>query len=448
MAQESQFTNGLELTPVSGSYAVDAPSPDQQIDLQAEIEKLRGRVEKMEASDKKRKESDEKKKASDATKPTVKWSGELQADTYFFDQDAASKAEYGDIENGTDFRRARIAMLGEYGPTEYRIEMDYAQPGRPTFLDVWAGLKDIPGIGRIRAGHMFEPFLLDRMTSNRYAWFMERSIVDSAFAPARNTGVATMNTYADENITMAAGVFRSDSDNFGDDVGDNFEDSFTGRLTCLPYYDDQCGDNYMHLGFGYSFRGANNEQVRFRSQPESREGAVTTNVPNFVDTGLISADYSQLLGFEHAIVYHSFAWQSEYVMSPVHTQNFGNVTMQGAYTQASFFLTGEHHPYKKDTGTSDRVKPLTDFIKYHGNPEDACMQFGPGAWEIAARLSYLDLNNGGVRGGQLMDMTIGLNWYLNQYLRITSNYIRAFAESNTGINSTTDVYAMRVHFEF
>jgi hypothetical protein len=53
--------------------------------------------------------------------PTVKWTGQFQADMIGFSQDEASRAQYGLIPNAVGFRRARIGMFGEYGVMDYRI---------------------------------------------------------------------------------------------------------------------------------------------------------------------------------------------------------------------------------------------------------------------------------------------------------------------------------------
>jgi phosphate-selective porin OprO/OprP len=42
---------------------------------------------------------------------------------------------------------------------------------------------------------------------------------------------------------------------------------------------------------------------------------------------------------------------------------------------------------------------------------------GSGAWELAARADYIDLNNEGVKGGEQISYIGGLNWYPNNFVR-------------------------------
>jgi phosphate-selective porin OprO and OprP len=387
------------------------------------------------------------RKDQDAALPTTKIALQLQPDFYFFNQDDLNKATVGDMENGVAFRRARIGIHGDYGPTNYRIEFDWALSGRPSFLDVWAGLKDVAGIDQIRVGHFFEPFSLERYTPNRFMWFLERSLIDQAFAPARNTGIMANDEMPDEMGTWAIGVFRTNSDGFGDDVGDGGEYAVTGRVTRLMWYDDSCNDlHLLHVGAGYSYRDADEVQSRFQAQPEARVGAVTTdNVPFFVDTGDIPTDYFQLGGLEVAWVNGPLSMQTEYVIAPVHTLAGDDLLLQGWYAQASYFLTGEHRPYNKSKGVFDRVMPKHDLVPCgdSSRPTDGC-----GALEVAARLSHLDLNDEGIEGGRLTDFTVGTNWYLNPFMHVSFNYVRAFLDDPATGDSNADIFGSRVTYEF
>jgi phosphate-selective porin OprO/OprP len=87
-------------------------------------------------------------------------------------------------------------------------------------------------------------------------------------------------------------------------------------------------------------------------------------------------------------------------------------SFDGFYVQASYFLTDEHHNYKPSAGAFSRVKPKENF-SFGG---------GPGAWEVAVRYSELDLDDR-LDGGEVDDITAGLNWYLNPNTRLMWNYI-------------------------
>jgi len=77
----------------------------------------------------------------------------------------------------------------------------------------------------------------------------------------------------------------------------------------------------------------------------------------------------------------------------------------------SYLLTGEEHPYNYNGGFWDAVKPKRDFV--HG---------GPGAWEVALRVTYVDLTSGPIQGGKFLRVTPTLNWYVTETLRFEASY--------------------------
>ena len=89
--------------------------------------------------------------------------------------------------------------------------------------------------------------------------------------------------------------------------------------------------------------------------------------------------------------------------------NFGNPEFWGWHAQAGYVLTGESRTYDFASGTFGSVVPSTE-----------C-----GAWEIAARYSAVNLNDDHVYGGRENNVTLGLNWFVNENVQIKFNYIRA-----------------------
>lgn len=379
---------------------------------------------------------------------TLNWTGQLQTDFAWFSQTPANMESVGDMEDGADFRRLRLGAFGEaFEQFNWRIEVDFALANRPSFLDNFVGITDLPYVDNIRVGNFFEPFSLERVTPNRFMTFLERSLIDEAFVPARNLGTMAFGNLAEERMSWAIGGFRTGSDEFADDVGDDGEVAVTGRLTGLLWYDEPSGGRYYaHLGGAYSFRDEDEDFVMFRARPEIRMRAFGEgDVPFFVNTGPFEARNHQLFGAEALWVHGPLSLQSEFVAVPVNRADLPDAYFYGGYVYASYVLTGEHRPYSKGRGIVDRLRPFENFFRV---PTEKGVQMGLGAWEVAARLSYIDLNDREIEGGRLSEYTVGLNWYLNAYTRIQFNYIHSALNREPVGPSSADTYALRVGYDF
>ena len=377
----------------------------------------------------------EKKKQDDFKKPSLTISGQVQADNVYFGQDAESRVDVGDLQDGSQFRRLRLGARGtSFEVLEYSLGVDFALANQPSYLDNYLEWKDLPYLQHVRAGHYFEPFSLERVTQNRNNTFMERSLVDT-FAPARNMGVMAYGNTENERATWAIGTFRTNSDNVGNDSFDSGQ-ALTMRGTMLPWWDEASdGRFYLHLGGAYSYRAAYQGQVRFRNTPEIRKqqpanvfgpvgppspsnyinNAPGPFAPIFVDTGFIAADHFQLFDPEFALILGPLSLQSEYAFAVVDQIDGPSLFFNGYMAQVSYFLTGEHRPYDRRLGIHDRVRPFEDFFRVRTKSRG--IQTGLGAWEVAARFSNIVLNDKNIQGNNLTDFTVGLNWYLNPYTR-------------------------------
>lgn len=383
--------------------------------------------------------------------PTVRLTGFFQADAAWVHQDATNRAAIvdgtpiGDIQDGMDFRRARLAAAGQaWDNVSYMLEMDFAFPGRPSFMDVWLDIDQVLGNNHIRIGHFRQPFGMDGQTSARELTFLERGL-PFAFIPLRQIGAMFYGHSEDEVATWALSGFRFPTGPYGGNVGDNGGYGMATRLTgLLINRENSCG--LLHIGGGYSFIDPANDVVQYRNQPEvfvsESGGGVPFGVPSafpaFVDTGAIAADNTNLFSAELAMSYGSFYAQSETIYAVVNQPAGPTVTLPGAYVHGGYFLTGESRVYNGKNGVFGRVKPRSNVGK----------DGGIGAWEIAGRWSYLDLNDANVQGGRLNDLTAGLNWYLNPYTKFQWNYIYAMLDNPTNGDSDAGIVAMRAQVDF
>jgi len=146
----------------------------------------------------------------------LKIGGRIMNDWAWFSQDDSNEVYYGNIQDGTEFRRARIAMSGTvYNYILFKAELDFAgaaKAGKEVAMkDVYMGIASIPVVGTIQMGHQKEPFGLEVMTSSNQTTFMERAVTN-VFAPERNTGIRMQNAFVEEKLTLTAGVFRETDD--------------------------------------------------------------------------------------------------------------------------------------------------------------------------------------------------------------------------------------------
>jgi phosphate-selective porin OprO/OprP len=378
---------------------------------------------------------------------------------------------------GTQFRRARLSLAGlVYSNIDFKFEYDFAEQtgGNPSFKDVYVGMNQIPVVQYLRVGHFKEPFSLEELTPDTYTTFMERANPINAFAAPgsnfnlfgststvsgtdRNTGIAAYQTFFDQRLVTATGAFRA-SDNFGNGFGADSPYDVTARISGLPLYD--VGQDLLHLGFSYShkfryYNNASQETISFSTRPESNLFPTT-----LVNTGFIPTDGVDLFNPEFAVAAGPFEVQGEYTWALVDlaksfcstTTSNGMTTTKcvpnhasnpqfgGGYLEASYFLTGESRAsfYRTQFGHFERVIPLHNF---------AIDGSHWGAWQVAVRYSYLDLQSASINhdappptklnapsagnggAGALDDITGGINWYLNPVTRISLNYVWAHRES-------------------
>ena len=106
-----------------------------------------------------------------------------------------------------------------------------------------------------------------------------------------------------------------------------------------------------------------------------------------------------------------------------------NYMFNGGYIQVAYTLTGETRAYDKRVGTLAReyFGKSGPYSKAYITRDDCGNIISSwGAWEIAARFSYVDLNDGSgttrIQGGEMDGVTLGLNWYLNNNLNVMFDY--------------------------
>jgi len=349
-----------------------------------------------------------------------------------------------DFENaGSEFRRVRFFNSGKlFGYTKYKLQINYSS-GNISYKDVWIELGGLPMDGSLRVGHFKEPFRLEALTSSKYITFIERAL-PIAFSPERNTG-AMYQLNLQDRISVQAGMFTSfyskfptgiftgifEGDSYGNDKNAFNNVNATARITYLLMNHN---DRLLHLGAAVRKRKNSDNTYGFSVRPENHLGTKLLT-PSFENV-----DETNITGLEIAYISGPLSLQGEYILTAVsldpeiemHSTQY---ELNGYYGKVSYFLTGESRLYKSSYEGFNRVKPKNNYGEN-----------GWGAFEIAARVSQIDLSS--VENGTLDDITLGLNWYLNPNTRVMINYVMGEMTNYQGDITKENAVMMRVQLDF
>jgi len=321
---------------------------------------------------------------------------------------------------GSEFRRVRLYSSGTmYSNVNYKLQLDFAG-GKIAFKDVWMELGELPINGKLRVGHFKEPLRLEVLTSSKYIPFMERSLVTSMFAD-RNTGAMYHTTFGDR-LAFQSGVFR-EGDSFGNDKTANNNVNITSRVTYLAINNE---GKLLHLGASNSLRKNNDNTYDLSTKAENHLGN------KLIDAKFEDITESNVFGGELAYVNGSLSLQGEYLQTTLIGETESKLS--GFYGQVSYFLTGESRPYKNSLDGFGRVSPYNNY----GSGDK-------GAIELVARISQICLQKADM--GQLNDITVGLNWYLNPNTRVMLNYVMGEMTKGTEV-TVENAVMMRVQLDF
>jgi len=362
---------------------------------------------------------------------TIRAHARLQVDGTLARADEKMTGFYGSLDNSLDLRRFQVFAQGTIDHhLRYSLSFNFGADagfgdifveGREHGLNVF-GYR----VGQFRLGSFQEPFSFERVMSSYYTGFLERSLPVWTFTPGNNIGYMVYDTTKNKRLTWAVGFFSWGQTNEAN--ASNSVLSVTTRLTWLPVYRDG-GRKLLHLGGSFSTRDPKGD-VRYRSRPEARF------VDFLVDTGNIPASRIHLYGLEFVGVRGPLSFQSELIVSQVSGTDYGDARFWGSYVQVGWFLTGEHRSYDTGLGVFSRVIPKEEsrglFKKKPG-----------GGLELTGRISNVDLNEGGINGGKMVDYSFGVNWYLSGTSAVKLNYIHSVVEDRGHANIVLLRYQFR-----
>jgi phosphate-selective porin OprO/OprP len=300
-------------------------------------------------------------------------------------------------EDGFQLRRARVGIVGVLTDTlSYKGELDVTD-GSNNFSDFylkWDGSR----VGSLTIGNQRVSQNLSAMTGALSLIFMEYPLPVTTFSLARRLAVSLDRTFP--RFGFHGMVFGTDPNNNAGKKG------LAIRGFANPVRSDF---DVTHVGVSF-VREKMDRDIRYDTRPESN----VTDI-RLVDTGPYSeVDHQNTLGLEFAAGRGSTTLRVEGFASRWEHANSKNTDFYGAYLELGRFLTGQEFRYD------------------HGRFMRPQVDEGVRAWEAGLRLSWVDLNDGDVRGGEQWNAGLAINYYHRQNIRAMFNVLYYSADRDPG----------------
>lgn len=247
-------------------------------------------------------------------------------------------------------------------------------------------------------GNAYDPYSMDMLISTVDMRFHQSAGSVLAFTDSRKLGV-TYHFY-NPSWYAATGVYtHNDINKLGDDERKN---AFVS--TSRAVWRKQVGEQLFHVGGAFSFR---TRQVNTETPPtlDLTNDGVTSMFPEPMMEATVDHAGTELKGLvELLYTAPRFMVQGEYFMNRFNRTVGEAYRPHGGYVQAGFLIKGRGFDYDEMYAIPGRPKSRQ-------------------AIELTARFNYTDLDDGdaGILGGEAYDLSLGLNFYLNQYIGVKVN---------------------------
>jgi phosphate-selective porin OprO/OprP len=343
-------------------------------------------------------------------------------------------------DSGPYLRRNRVGIEA-FLLRDWFFRVRYGWNGVLEFQDAfveWSGLRNShltrnqDWMPVVRVGQLKEAMTMDWMHNAKWPLFAERGMFTTSIVPNRTPGIRFHGTGFNRRLTYQIGAFSANNGLAPNTPGKG--ESITGRITGLPWAPKGHPKRLLHLGVSSTWR-KNVGGVRFNSRAESWRG------PSIVDTGTFSAEEWNATAVEALFQHDRFTAMVEAAWTHVTLPGGLTANYRGRYGAVSYYLIGPGLNYVRSMAVLGRVHPRCTAIA----PSN-----GWGAFEVTARYSMLDLDSGPFPGGIAKAVTLGLNWYPRDNMRVTLNYIRtnvrnAYGDPNA--DGSLNTMMMRLQYD-
>jgi phosphate-selective porin OprO and OprP len=363
---------------------------------------------------------------------TIRVGGGLLYEGAAYAQDADSKEQF-DLEPEAKVRDARLVIKGRFFPKwkraiTYSAGFMYDGPSDEFLMRETGIMVAVPELwGHIFVGRTKEGFSLNKVMVGYSGWTMERSTINDATIPILADGIKWLGYLPKPRVLWNLGVYvdwLSEGQGFS-----TYDTQLVGRLAWIPIASEETR-TLLHVGVSGRYGKPNEGELKLRSRPEAFPADY------FVDTGTFACQDTKMLALEAYYRPGPLLVGTEYFFQWANAPEAADPFFQGGEVVVSWLATGETRRYNTRGGFFNAVSPARTV--FHG---------GAGAWELVARVSYIDLDGGNLTGGRFWRVTPMVNWHLSDNFRLELAYGYGRLD-RFDLNGGTQFFQSRVQFTF
>lgn len=333
-------------------------------------------------------------------------------------------------------RRARFAITGFFHE-KFRY-MLYARfdRGKVELNEAFLESRHL-SFAKLRVGQYKVPFSLSNLQSSSQLDFVNRAFIIENFSPAYDIGAMVFGEDNQKIFNYAAGLFNGEGRNKPEN---NLGKTVIGRIVLTPFASlKNSVVKQLHIAGSLS-KGRQKNDLGNVSYKLPTEIPILAFSDSIRQTGNVT-----VYGYDVEWLVKNFALKAEYLRYNAKNLVKNGVAVdleaEGYYVAAAYVLTGE------DKKRNANVKP--------NKPLDV-KKGGWGAFELAARYEKSHLTSAALQANLakgtdgLHAFATGMNWYVNDDVKIVLNYTRYVF--NQSINNDGRWYSkshlMQLRFQY
>ncbi len=340
--------------------------------------------------------------------------------------------EESEMKSGMAVTDARIRTSMTYNSWYFYADFDFTK-GKFSQKNIFVQLSLTNGDSHhvFKGGYYNDPATMANNTSRGSLHFVARAAAVNALAPGRELGFSYK--FYNKHFFANQGLF---AENLYNDQA-NGPQGFTagGRWLWVPIDDEA---QSLHVGaaarYAYTNTGERQDDGEIKTS-HTLSSTVETYVDGnkqFLSCTLPWARNSVYASMEAAYRSKKFFARGEYMMKYIDRKKESGLpssTFHGGYAEAGYMIFGKGYNYNR--------------------AESVVSGLGGRGLEVAARYSFLNLNDGDVKGGRLHSVTVGGALGFNKFFQVLLEYsYNRLANENYPLDKNMHIVQARMMFSF